>query len=150
MTTSKNLPKYIDPLQLAKRGTVLQGTLCLADMARLHDYLYDTNAVITVMLEFGRDEERFYYIKGMVQGVLPFACQRCLQRMEVVVNTAVSLSPVTTDDAAKKLPSRYDPLMIHAEEPILLIDMAEEELLLKMPAVVMHPSDVCPQHLETG
>ncbi|MAD27423.1 MAG: hypothetical protein CMK75_05280 [Pseudomonadales bacterium] len=71
-------------------------------------------------------------------------CQRCLEQVVIPLDSECDVGFVETDEAAKQLPRLYEPVIV-GEEPLDLISLIEDELLLALPAVPMHPQDTC-QH----
>lgn len=136
------LPKTIDPIKLADQETHLQGHLEVASFSRLNDIMFDKEGTVQLDLRLGRDMERFYYIQGRVEANLHLQCQRCMQKMNFPIDIMVSLSPVSTLEAAKNLPDRYEPLLVE-EEKIELLSIIEDELLISLPMVPKHESENC-------
>jgi len=74
---------------------------------------------------------------------LRLVCQRCLEPMDVHVTAQPSLGMVRTDLEAERLPPSYEPLQV-GDEPVPLVAVIEDELLLALPIVSMHEPQVCP------
>ena len=90
-------------------------------------------------LTFGRDEARRSVALGRVQAVVPLVCQRCLGVMEHPVDAQVCLM---------LLPGA-DPLPVVADR-VSLADLVEDELLLALPQIPMHPLGTCRVAVETA
>lgn len=140
--TIKPLPEFIQPLRLAERGGTLSGTLPLACFSRLADFLTHLDGEVVVNLAFGQDDEHIPYVKGRLEACLPLECQRCLGRVDYHLALSINLSPVFSDAAGKKVPDRYEPLLLQ-EDQILLQDVIEEELLLSLPLAPKHENTDC-------
>ncbi len=140
---SKRLPLHIDPLQLAGAGELLSGEVALAAMRRLTPSLHSKEGTLEVTLEFGLDPERIPYLHGQVHGKLILTCQRCMQPMDFTVDLDTSLGLVSSPAEADALPGHYESLMVGAE-PVVLLDIIEDELLLYLPLVPKHPESQCP------
>ncbi len=145
----KTLPKYIQPLQLAKHRAELQGQLSLKECVRLKELLADTVGMVHVQVKFGQDEHGFSYIKGSVESVLHLQCQRCMQAMDYFLHAPISLSPVSSEEAAAKLPDYYEPLLLE-EERIAVVDLVEDEVLLSLPLAAKHAPGDCEKHKKSG
>lgn len=140
--TISQLPKTIDPRKLARKGLQLKGSLALADFTRLVDALADDQGKVEVTLRFYLDECRKVIAEGYLDLRCKMICQRCLGIADIVIHANILLMAVWTDDQAKALPSAYDPLFLQ-EEPIELIPLLEDELLLELPLIPYHTSDCC-------
>lgn len=139
---TKQLPKYIHPLRLTEQGAILSGKLPLTNFSRLADMLTQEKGEVEIYLQFGQDDERIPYIKGTLKTCLRLACQRCLKTVDYPLEISISLSPVFDEIASKKLPDRYEPLLLE-EDQALLLDIIEEELLLNLAIVPKHEDIKC-------
>ncbi len=136
------LPKYIQPISMADRAETLAGNLALSSFTRLSPLLMSNEGEVSIELKFGRDVERINYLQGTITTDLCLECQRCLRPMNYPLQLTTSLSPVFTEAAAKKLPPRYEPLMLDTDQ-IDLITIVEDEILLAMPLVPKHEDPNC-------
>jgi uncharacterized protein len=136
------LPVRIDPLRLAETGQLLSGTLALADMKRLAASLASSEGEVEVELEFGKDVSGVPYMKGHLKTELRLVCQRCLEPLEYPVNSDFLLGIVSSEAECELLPADYEPLELR-EEAMSLSDIIEDELLLSLPIVAMHPQSEC-------
>ncbi|BBB26204.1 YceD family protein [Amphritea japonica] len=130
------LPKKIDPRKLAERGVRIEGQADVSLLPNLVTMLTDSQAVISVDLQFDNDELRIRTIKGSAQGKVSMTCQRCLEPVEIEVEAKFNLAVAPTEEHAKKLPKYYDPLIV--EDDLELLPMVEEELILSLPIVPYH------------
>lgn len=142
------LPKQIDPIKLAEMRRHLEGTLALSLMPRLCDLLHDTAGEVTVVLDFGVDIQGLQYIAGEAKVDVELICQRCMQPFKYALSSQINLSPVKDDSTALMLPGDYEPLMLK-DEPIELVEMIEEELILSMPLVALHKPKACTIHIKS-
>lgn len=126
----------VNPIFLVDRGAVLEGRIRLADMARLHDALVETEGTVDAVLRFGRENGR-PLVRGHVKGVLPLRCQRCLEVMHWPVDSAFLLGIVAGEDEAARLPEEIDPLLL-GTEALRPVDIVEDELILALPVVARH------------
>lgn len=137
-----SLPTFINPQRLAENRAKIHGQVLVAELNRLNELLADNSGIVTVDLKFGKDEQKFIYITGILQTTLHLQCQRCLQIMEYSIETTVSLSPVANDAVNKDLPDQYEPLLLE-EEQISLLALVEDELLLNLPMIPKHEDINC-------
>lgn len=136
------LPVQIDPMRLAAKGDCLQGRLQIASMQRLSSLVHDTSGNVEVELQFDRDESQRSILKIHLQTTLGMICMRCGQPMSLAINTRSTLGLISDEADAEELPEGYEPLVV-APEPMTLIDIVEDELLLALPIVAMHEDSQC-------
>jgi len=139
----KRLPHQIDPFRLAESGTELSGPIPLKQMQRLLPLLADDSGEVDVVLNFDIDELGVPFVKGHVKAKLNIACQRCLEPFDYPVEQDIILAWVRNDFEAERLPLRYEPYLVE-EDPLMLKDVVEDELLLAIPNVPMHEEKDCP------
>lgn len=136
------LPEFVDPWRLADRRKSFSGQEKLRNLSRLRGLLTRPDGVVTYELRFGRDEGRWPRIRGRVRTTLNLECQRCLGELEVPVDAMLDLAVIEVPGEAEALPDSCEPVM--AEDGRLrLLDVIEEELLLAVPQVPRHQTDVC-------
>lgn len=138
------LPEFIEPLRLAEKNSLLEGRVSLAKMKRIAPSLSDNKGELAVKLQFGIDDGRQANIRGRVCGDIHLICQRCMQPMTYTVDSKVSLAIVQNEAQADDLPGYYEPLVADEEGNVSLTELVEDELILALPAVVMHDIKECP------
>lgn len=138
------IPAHIEPRRLVDRGIVLKGPVSAAKMSRLNALLAAPAGDVQVELEFGRDEQRIAMMRGHYRVDATLICQRCLEPVEIPLNSRCEVGFVENDEAARTLPRQYEPVILD-DESLDLISLIEDELLLALPAVPMHPTGTC-QH----
>jgi len=141
MTTQK-LPKYIQPSRLFESDMLLQGSLPLSSFPRLQEFLLNNAGEVVLDLKGGRDVERIIYINGNLQAVLHLECQRCMKVVDYPLSISLNLSPVFSEEGSKRLPERYEPLMVE-DDQIDLVTLVEDELLLNLPMIPKHEDPNC-------
>ncbi len=139
---SGKLPKTFDPCKLARQDAQFEGTLALKQFEQLAASIADDQGEVKVFLHFYMSEDHRVVLEGRVEVDLKMICQRCLDIADLPVCTEFKLMGVWTDEQARSLPEGFEPLMLQ-EEPMELIPLLEEELLLSLPIVAYHPSEVC-------
>jgi uncharacterized protein len=140
---SERLPEHFEANALARRGARFSGSLALAQMPRLADSLQSPDGEVQVELEFALDPDGLVVIRGRIGAQLALTCQRCLESMTLPVDRSFTLGVVATEALAERLPESYDPL-VDGGQPVSTRDMVEDELLLSLPLVPMHPAEQCP------
>ena len=137
------LPGAFDPRKLARRGVQFEGSLALEQFGQLVDSLADDKGEVQVSLHFYMSEDHRVILEGFVSATLPLICQRCLGVAAIPVTADLRLMGVLTDEQARALPEAFDPMMM-GDEPVELVPLLEEELLLALPIVASHPPEDCP------
>jgi uncharacterized protein len=139
---SKRLPEHLDPWRFADLGETFAGSVALQDLSRLRESLLDDQGRASFELEFYRDERRRACLKGRVEATLLLECQRCLKAVRLKVSSDTAIAFVEGFDEAEQLPEALDPWMVE-DQRVSLQDLIEDELLLALPQVAMHPADEC-------
>lgn len=147
----KRLPEYIDPIPMAYNGQKLVGQLDLARMERLAPALAPPHSPphsphskgkVDIQLVFGIDAAGIPYIRGRLWARVGLICQRCMQPMSYILETAVNLGLVSALSEADRFPAHYEPLLVEADE-LALVDIIEDELLLALPIAPIHAVQEC-------
>lgn len=143
---SATLPAYLDPWQAVAREATFVGSFALTDLPRLRELLVgdalDATARVTFEIAFRRDEAGRPVVLGRVQAVLPLECQRCLGVVEHRVDAPVRLMLAQGPDLARDPPEPYEALPV-IEDRVRPADLVEDELLLTLPQIPMHPAGAC-------
>lgn len=139
---SAALPELLDPIRAVGSRSVYRGSMPLAGLPRLREILVDDGGEAHYDLTFRRDEAGYAVVIGRVRATLVLECQRCLGPMHHPVDAAVSLALVGGYDEARALPDCYEPLLV--EEGLMSArGLLEDELLLGIPQIPMHPRRMC-------
>lgn len=141
---SGTIPAHIEPRRLVDRGIVLKGAVPAARMPRLSALLDTPAGEVQVELSFDRDEQGLSTMHGHYQVEVALICQRCLEQVTLALDAECDVGFVGSDEAAKNLPRHYEPVILD-DEALDLHELIEDELLLALPAVPMHPMGTC-QH----
>ncbi len=132
------LPNRIEPRRSAENGVTLEGDVALNQLDRLVGSLVDSEGAVDVSLQFGVDEDRVRHLVGQADVTVQMQCQRCLEAVAVHLNAELALGMVYSDEAARALPKRYDPLLISEDEKLDIYQLIEDELLLNLPLIAHH------------
>ena len=139
---SRHLPDQFDPWRFADHNRRVAGTYPLAELPRLRDCLEDRQGEVRFDLTFSRDARNRACVHGRVDADLRLKCQRCLEVMSLAVRSVLSLAFVEGLDEAERLPDQLDPQLVE-QGRVVLREMIEDELLLTLPQVAMHPYGEC-------
>lgn len=122
---------------------MLDGELNLADLPRVVEVLADVSGKAVISLQFLRDIDHRVVIKGRISLTAVVECQRCGEPLALALDHTTDMSPVITDDQAAHVPKEYDPLVTHGE-PLNVLAVVEDEILLALPMVPKHAKGDCP------
>jgi uncharacterized protein len=139
---SDRLPDLFDPRRFAEQRRLLQGDIPLGPMRRLRESVSSGDGVASVDLTFGIDALGVKYVTGTVRARLGLVCQRCMGPLELPIEARVSLGVVESEAQAQRLPDGYEPLLAESGRAALSA-VVEDELILALPVVPLHPRGVC-------
>lgn len=132
----------IDPIQLADKGARLTGELPLKGMSRLVEMCLDDDGSVSIDLQFAHDSaDGLRVMHGTISARVHLTCQRCMSRMPVELSSrprVFLLRPGERED----LVEAGDAVVVG--QPLTLGALVEDELLLELPMVPMHPRAHCP------
>ncbi|WP_447592732.1 YceD family protein [Aquipseudomonas campi] len=138
------IPPHVDPRKLADRGVTLEGEMSLASFERLCEPLADNVGVVHAELAFERGERKAVTIHSQLRAEVKMICQRCLELVVLPIQSECHYAVVKEGAETQSLPSGYDMLEV-GEDPLDLLALVEEELLLALPIVPMHAPEDCQQ-----
>jgi len=136
------IPPHIDPRKLADRAASLQGELSLSQLQRLAESLEDDQGVVRASFAFGRDEQRTVVIHSQLDVDVKMVCQRCLEPVVLPIHSECDYAVVNEGASSQHLPKGYDVLEV-GEDPLDLLALVEDELLLALPIVPLHDPEIC-------
>ena len=136
------ITRFIEPRKLADRQVVLEGSVQLSDMKRLASALVDDQGAISARFEFDRDEQGTIVFQSLLNADVNMVCQRCLETVELPVQSECTYAAVRAGASTQHIPSSYDVLEV-GEDPLDLLALVEDELLLALPIVPLHDLEVC-------
>jgi uncharacterized protein len=132
------LEDSLDVGQLAAQHIRLEREFPIAGFARLRDTLARPNG--RAMVEFRFHAAGAYpALEGSVRARAWLVCQRCLTEFEAALESPVRVAFVPRDSEAGRVPDEYDAVTAPGGR-IALEELIEEELLLALPLVPMHPT----------
>ncbi|WP_417567055.1 YceD family protein [Marinobacter sp.] len=143
--SNAELPKSVDPYRLAEQNSTLEGIIPLSGLSRFREAVlgFSENAACRVTLSFYMDSERRRVVSGELEAPVELECQRCMGSMGVTLVSRFELGLVTSDEQAKQLPNELEPYLTD-DFSADLWSMAEDELLLVLPAFPLHDRNECP------
>lgn len=141
---SAPLPNRIDALRLADRAEGVEGLIALGRAGRLAEVTAGQDASAWVSLRFSRDAAGVAGLRGGIVAELWPQCQRCLEPYALRAEVRIELALVESDAEAKRLMDTGRDSLVLSDGWIDLLELVEDELLLALPLIPMHPSaDQC-------
>jgi uncharacterized protein len=135
------LPDRVDCTHLADNAVVLERVYPLSGMPRLQDLLADAGGFVHARFAFAKAESGRAGATVAVEADPHLVCQRCLQGFAYAAAgcSEIEFLNGAAPDAVK---SARDVHQMH-EGLVSLSELAEEEVLLALPIVAMHPPQSC-------
>ena len=137
-----SIPLRVDPRKMADRAAVLEGEIALSSLTRLCEALEDRQGAVSLRISFGRDEQKTVVVRTELAVRVSMVCQRCLELVELPIHSACVYAIVNIDANVQHLPKSYDVLEL-GEDPLDLLALVEDELLLALPIVPLHAPEDC-------
>ncbi len=135
----------------AREGRVLEGTLAVADLERLHDLLVEVDGEVTFRLEGYKGTRGELMLHLVVGGVLPLICQRCLAAVshDLDVDSTLELVPEGTDMSQDELEDDTRDFLPVVKE-LDVAELVEDEILLALPVAPRHDKCGLPGAADAG
>lgn len=138
------LPKQVDPFKSAAKRSDYEGIMLAMDMQRLSKAVCEVLEDVYIYVKFGTDAQGLTYIDGKLKTKVSLICQRCNDSFVYNINTDFCFCPVSSEDKLiDELPDKYDPVEVNSYGELDLLSLFEDELILSLPIVPMHPEDEC-------
>ncbi|MCE1238541.1 MAG: YceD family protein [Azonexaceae bacterium] len=140
-----------DAFVFARNGGVLEGTLAVRELARLHDLLAGLGGGVAWRLEGYKGSRGEPLLQLTVTGVLPLACQRCLEAVpfELDVDSLLELVPEGADMSQDELEDDSRDFLPVVKE-LDVAELVEDEILLALPVAPRHEKCGLPGAAEAG
>ena len=143
---AKYLPERIFPLRLAHLGQQLDGEIASHLMPRLMGDFErggspTKNGDARVQLRFECREGSHPHVTGEIGVRLTFECQRCLEPVDIDIEATLNLGLVREGQVGT-LDTDEDYLELN-EESVNLATLVEDELILALPIIALHPQGSC-------
>lgn len=129
------LPKTVDPERLAQNGADLKGSYEQKTMSRLREIVEDESGVCDVDLALDYTKGVGLKLIGQVSADLNLVCQRCLETFKYAVISEVDIELVREEGQEHR---EHDVFTLDSEGALSLIELVEDEILLKIPNVPKH------------
>lgn len=135
------LPQWLDPRKLAHQNARFQGLVGPENLPRLADAVAQL-APVTAVLRFAINEGGVPVVEGESMAEVGLVCQRCLMPMAEGISATFTVGVVADELGATDLPPQMDPWVVN-EAVADVYALIEDELLLALPMIPMHPLEQC-------
>jgi uncharacterized protein len=138
--------EIVDAKVLAARNAEVSNHFRIADLPRLAELAVQPDAKAHLKVRFHWVDGRCG-VAGHVTATLRATCQRCLRPTEVAIDDRFHVVLVSSEAEMSELPETQDSAIIDAAH-LDLAWLTEEQLLLAMPLVPLHPGGDCGTEIE--
>ena len=139
------LPVKVDPVRSALKLLDYVGVVEKSQMPRLEESTAGLLGDVDVSLHFGKDVQRLTVMKGTAHAEVNLVCQRCGESFAHRCEAEFVYTPMFERTDEEELPEAYEPIELDENGEIDLHQILEDELILALPLVPMHPMDECPR-----
>ena len=135
------LPDRVDSTHLADNSMVLERVYPLGELHRLQDMLADARGSVRARFAFAKVDSGRAGAIVSVEATPQLVCQRCLQDFAYAAAGSSEIEFSSGGDVGAVNSQRE----VYATDEgwVSLRELAEEELLLALPAVAMHTPEIC-------
>ena len=141
--TEARLPRRVDATKLVENNQQLNANIDTKLLTRIVDATECADVPVEVQLEFRRDEENNRTVIGNCRTHVIMVCQRCLGTVGFDISSQFNIGLVFSDEQAKHLPKRLEPVEMDENGQLDLWEVVEDEILLNLPEFPMHPEGEC-------
>ncbi len=136
----------IDPLDFVRKAEAHHGRIPLAELERLHDFLYENHGEILYQISGILDQDNKPHLRIKVEGKMQLRCQRCLGGLShrVDIDTFLLLAKTENELILADADDSADALLATAEMDVL--DLIEEEIILSLSISSRHSEGECETH----
>ncbi|MDH5737139.1 MAG: YceD family protein [Gammaproteobacteria bacterium] len=153
---SSPIPLLVDHLKLAREAAEINGHVPLKALTRMAQLIQaDKDNEVSVRLTFRMSASQDYPevacvdIKGHLAGKVSLTCQNCLEPLWHGITLPYFLQVVSADAVkdlqAKGADKSLDLLVWATEQPLALVELIEDELMLDLPMIPRHQDCVLPE-----
>lgn len=145
------MKRILDAFAFSREGRVLEGTLALSSLERLHDLLAEMAGEVSFCISglIGERGESMLHLE--VSGSLPLACQRCLEAVpfELDVDILLELLPEGAEMSQDELEDDTRDFLPVAGK-LDVAELVEDEILLVLPVAPRHERCGLPGTADAG
>ena len=134
----------VDSIAFARETGKLEGQVAVRELLRLHDALFEDAGALEYRLAGFTNARGKPALRLVVSGELSLACQRCLGRMALGLESHREFELVAPGGALDDLSDESDDVdQMHADAKLDVLALVEEEAILSLPMVAKHPQGTC-------
>lgn len=137
------LPVTVDPYRTAQQRLVFNTLVDAGLLKRITEATAGKPSDAEVSISFGKDSQGLVVIEGSVSLDVNLECQRCGESFKQACEADFRYSPVKNDSSAEDLPDAYEPIELDANGEINPISFIEDEVIVSLPLVALHPEEDC-------
>lgn len=130
----------LDVDRLTHEGAEVSFDLDLSELPQLRAVHPTVTGRAAGQVRFGR-EQQLAVAELTLRGDAQLTCQRCMGPLEQSVDAVTRLALVGSEDEGARVPPEFEPVLA-AGGRVTLEQLVTEELLLSLPSVPLHASDV--------
>jgi uncharacterized protein len=145
------LKRISDAFAFARDGRVLEGTLPISELERLHDLLVEVVGEVAFRLQGFKGERGEPMLQLEISGMLPLACQRCLDAVpyDLDVDSLLELVPEGAELSEDELEDDTRDFL-PVERELDVAELVEDEILLALPVAPRHEKCGLPGAADAG
>jgi uncharacterized protein len=132
-------PPWSQPLdvdRLSRGEAEIEFDVPLAELPRLKSRIAGLGGSVRGTARFGQ-QSGFAVAEISLAGTARLQCQRCMQAMELGIESTTNLALILAEADAAEVPDELEPVLAR-EGRISTGELVEEELLLALPIVPLH------------
>lgn len=135
----------------AREGRVLEGTLAVKDLGRLHDMLVGLDGEVVFRIQGSKGGRGESMLRLVVSGSLPLACQRCLGAVsyDLDIDSLLELVPEGAELSQDELEDDTRDFLPVARD-LDVAEFVEDEILLALPVAPRHEKCGLPGSADAG
>lgn len=138
-----HLPRRVDVQKVVENNQHFSAQIEPSELPRLDDAVDRCLEPVSCVISFDRDEDRNRVLVGSCSTRVSMICQRCLESVDIQVESQFSLGLVFNDEQARQLPRRLEPVEVDESGILELWSVMEDEVLLALPMFPMHAEGEC-------
>jgi uncharacterized protein len=131
------LPVDVNPFRLVEQRKCLTGVLPWQSLPRLAGQAQAGSSDFDVELDFTRSLRGLPMIQGHVRGTVVLECQRCMQPVQIKVDSPIQVA-LTTFEADERPEQEGLEAWLVEDDRLFIQDFVEDEILLALPLVARH------------
>ncbi len=143
-----NIPEYIKFEQAKSQDLNINGLLPIKALPRLLDALPHGGSDVHVEIHSDIDVNKRLVLNTQFKVSAGLDCQRCMDAYQHPIVSQLQFLPIFNEEQMELLAPEQEPLLLE-DGKINLFKMIEDELLLSLPIIPLHPSADCSVKLET-